>query len=157
MNKIRTIQLKAVFLLIVFSLNIIIGFACAVGLDMGFNSNHHEEAVTKSTEHVHADGKKYHHKNEVKDHHDEKVKDHHEGNEKDNCCNDHVTKIVKQDKAIASSISINTPICSTIFITGFYNVDAMLAAGINSHIKYLVRRHHPPIPDIRVAIRSFQI
>ncbi len=157
MNKIRTIQLKAVFLLIVFSLNTIIGFACAVGLDMGFNSNHHEEEVTKSTGHVHADGKKHNHRNEVKDHHDEKVKDHHEGNNKDNCCNDHVTKIVQQDKAIVSSISINTPICSTTFITGFYNVDALLAAGINSHIKYLVRRHHPPIPDIRVAIQSFQI
>ncbi|MEO6134329.1 MAG: hypothetical protein ABIP35_04190 [Ginsengibacter sp.] len=156
MKKIKSIQLKAAFLLIAFSLNTIIGFACAVGLDMDFNSHHHEE-VTKATVHVHADGNKHHHKNEVKDHHEEKVKDHHEGNEKDNCCNDHVTKIVRQDKAIASSISINTPICSTTFITGFYIADALLAAGINSHIKYFVRSHHPPIPDIRIAIQSFQI
>jgi ABC-type nickel/cobalt efflux system permease component RcnA len=157
MNKIRTIQLKAVFLLIVFSLNTIIGFACAVGLDMGFNSHHHEEEVTDMPVHVHADGKKHQHYNEASNHHDENIKDHHRTNDKDNCCNDHVTKIAQQDKAIAPSISIINPIFFAALISSFYNIEILLSSGVDSHIKYSVQRHHPPIPDIRVAIQSFQI
>ena len=156
MKKIKSIQLKAAFLLMAFSLNTIIGFACAVGLDMGYNSHHHEEEATKATVHIHADGKKHQH-NKATEHHDEKVKDYHETNDKDNCCNDHVTKIVQQDKAIASSITITIPIFFTAFIAGFYNADALLSTGVDSHIKYFVRSHHPPIPDIRTAIQSFQI
>ncbi|MEO6136122.1 MAG: hypothetical protein ABIP35_13280 [Ginsengibacter sp.] len=198
MTRIKSIQLKAGFLLVVFSLNTIIGFACAVGLDMSFNSSHHVEEVTKAIVHVHVDGKKHVHKNEANEHngekakdhhkkeevtiatvhihadgkkhvhnneakeaanehHDEKVKDHHETNDKDNCCNDDVTKIIQQDKAIATSITITTPIFFTAFIAGFYNADALLSTGADSHIKYFVWSHHPPIPDIRIAIQSFQI
>ena len=156
MKKIKSIQLKAAILLIVFSLNTIIGFACAVGLDMGFNSHHHEEEVTEAAVHMHADGKKHLHHNEA-DHHSDKVKAHHEKSDKDNCCNGPVTKIAQQDKTIASSINIISPVFFTALISSFYNVDALLSNGVDSHIKYLTRRHHPPIPDIRLAIQSFQI
>ncbi len=157
MKKIKSIQLKAAFLLIAFSLNTIIGFACAVGFNMGFNSKHHKEEVTKVAIHVHADGKKHIHNKEAKEHHDENVKDHHEGNDKDNCCNEPITKIVQQDKAIASSITITIPIFVSAFIARFYNVDALLSTVVDSHIRYFFRSHHPPIPDIRIAIQSFQI
>ncbi len=157
MKKIKPIQLKAAFLLMIFSLNTIIGFACAVGLDMGFNSHHHEEEVADIPVHVHADGKKHQHNNEAKEHHDENVKDHHETNDKDNCCNDHVTKIAQQDKAIAQSITIINPIFFTALISSFYNIDILLSNGVDSHLRYFVRSHHPPIPDIRIAIQSFQI
>ena len=40
------IQLKAALLLLVFGLNTIIGFACAVGVDMGFNTSHHHNNGT---------------------------------------------------------------------------------------------------------------
>ena len=149
MKKIKSIQLKAAILLIVFSLNTIIGFACAVGLDMGFNSHHNEEEVNKATVHVHADGKRHLHNVEATDHH--------ETSDKDNCCNDQVAKIIQQDKAIAPSINIISPVFFTALISSFWNVDALLSNGADSHIKYLVRRHHPPIPDIRIAIQSFQI
>jgi hypothetical protein len=157
MKKIKSIQLKAAILLIVFSLNTIIGFACSVGLDMGFNSHHHEEEVTEAAVHMHSDGKKHLHHNEARDHHSDKVKAHHEKSDKDNCCNDEVTKIAQQDKAIAPSISIISPVFFTALISTFYNEDALLSNGADSHIRYLVRRHHPPIPDIRLAIQSFQI
>ncbi len=150
MKKIKSIQLKASFLLILFSLNTIIGFACSVGLDMGFNSHHHEEEVSNIPVHVHSH-------NDANDHHDENVKDHHQSNDKDNCCNDHVTKIAQQDKAIAQSISIISPIFFTALISSFYNIDILLSNGADSHIKYFVRSDHPPIPDIRIAIQSFQI
>lgn len=38
-----SIQLKAASLLILFSLNMIIGGACAIGIEMWFNISHHEE------------------------------------------------------------------------------------------------------------------
>ncbi len=169
MKKIKSIQFKAAFLLIVFSFNTIIGFACAVGFNMSFNSNHHEEEVTKATVHVHANGKKHDHNNEVKEaeshhhnnetneHHVEKVKNHDETSEKNNCCNDQVTKIIQQDKAIAPSISIISPVFFTALISSFYNIDILLSKGVDSHLKNFVRNHHPPIPDIRIAIQSFQI
>jgi hypothetical protein len=157
MKKIKPIQLKAAFLLMVFSLNTIIGFACAVGLDMGFNSHHHEEEVTDMPVHVHADGKKHQHYNEASNHHDENIKDHHQTNDKDNCCNDHATKIAQQDKAIAQTLSIINPTFFTTLIASFYNIDILLSAGVDSPVKYFIRSHHPPIPDIRIAIQSFQI
>ena len=41
MNSSRTIKYKALFLLATFSLNTVVGFACSLGIDMGFNSGHH--------------------------------------------------------------------------------------------------------------------
>ena len=158
MKKIKSIQLKAAFLLIVFSLKAIIGFACAVGMDLGFNSICHEEGVADIPIHVHADGKQHQHRNEVKNHHEE-ASNHlqKETNDGDNCCHDKVMQIAQQDKAIAPSISIANPIFFTAFISSFYNIEIPLSRGVDSHIKYFIQRHHPPIPDIRVAIQSFQI
>jgi hypothetical protein len=148
MNRKRSIQLKAAFLLIAFSLNTVIGFACAVGLDMGFNSHHYEESAIE-TEGVH------HHD---KSHHDDTADSHHhKANEKDNCCNGGVMKFQKVDKALASSINVINPVFFTSFLASFYNIDILSSDSRISEIKYFVRSHHPPIPDIRIAIQSFQI
>ena len=73
MNKNISIQAKAAFLITVFSLNTIIGFACAIGIDMGFNAtHHHEEEGIQAPLHIHADGKKHVHENGSAKHHDEK-------------------------------------------------------------------------------------
>ena len=100
MKSILTIQLKAAFLLIVFSLNTLIGFACAVGIDMGYNSKHHhdDDEATEATVHVHADGKKHDH-NEAENQY-QKAENHKSGDDKDNCCHDTVTKFSQIDKAI---------------------------------------------------------
>ncbi|MEO6682072.1 MAG: hypothetical protein ABIN48_04540 [Ginsengibacter sp.] len=157
MKKIKSIQLKAAFLLIVFSLNTIIGFACAVGFDMSFNSSHHGEEVTDNTIPLHEDGKKHHHHNEVKSHHEEAENHLHKTtNNKDNCCHDKVTQIAQQDKIITPSIDVITPVFFTTFIASFYDIN-ILNSVIDSHVKLFIRSHHPPIPDIRIAIQSFQI
>ena len=149
MKKIKSIQIKAAFLLIAFSLNTIIGFACAVGMNMDFNSHHHEEeaAISESS----------HHHSGVNHHHDESVKDHHQSNVPDNCCHDKVTKIAQVDKAVpqAFSISVNYLFLSAL-ASAFYHIDALNAVRA-SQFRYFVRSHHPPIPDIRIAIQSFQI
>jgi hypothetical protein len=157
MKKIKSIQLKATFLLIVFSLNTIIGFACSVGLDMGFKSSQHEEEVTDIAIHVHADGKKHQHDSEVGSHHNEA--DNHllkSTNDEDNCCHDTATQIAQQDKIITPSISIISPVFFTTFLASFYNIN-LPNSVIDSHIRFFIGRDHPPIPDIRIAIQSFQI
>ncbi|MEO8822495.1 MAG: hypothetical protein ABI366_02895 [Ginsengibacter sp.] len=158
MNQRRSIQYKAAFLLIAFSLNTIIGFACAVGLDMGFNSNHHKEELTDISIHIHTDGKQHRHHDEVESHQEDANNHLHKTtNEEENCCHDRATEIAQQDKAIAQSINIVSPVFFTAFLAGFYNTGAPLSTGVDSHIKYCARTHHPPIPDIRISIQSFQI
>lgn len=148
MNRKKSIQFKAAFLLIVFSLNTVIGFACAVGMNMGFNSHHHEESA------VEIPGIHHHDKSR---HHDDADVHHHKANEKDNCCNDEVMKFQKVDKALASSITLYSPVFFTSFLASYYNIDILSSNNRISEIKHFVRSHHPPIPDIRIAIQSFLI
>ncbi len=161
MKSILTIQLKAAFLIIVFSMNTVIGFACAVGIDMGFNSKHHHEFETKEAVHIHGDGKKHIHPEQKESrsashHHDEVNNLDNEGNDSDNCCNDKVTKFEQIDKAIPQSLALN-PILFTAFISSFYNIDILVASQVTKSTKYFVRSHHPPIPDILIAIQRFQV
>ncbi|MEO5991649.1 MAG: hypothetical protein ABIP68_08440 [Ferruginibacter sp.] len=162
MKSILSIQLKAAFLLIVFSLNTVIGFACAIGIDMGYNSKgHHDEYETKEAVHVHDNGMEHiHHEQEenhfTSHHHDEVNNLDNVSNESDNCCNDQVTKFEQLDKAIPKSSAVN-PIFFTAFLSSFFNIDILVASQATKNTKYFVRGHHPPIPDILIANQRFQI
>ena len=146
------IQLKAVLLLLVFSLNTVVGFACAMGVDMGFNTSHHhaEEAITTPV-HVHANGTKHHHHNKSNPRHDNSKED----AEKGGCCNDKVIKFQDLDKNIAQNAIITAPEFVAI-LSNFFGIDIFKPSLVSSQ-KYIVRFFHPPPPDIRVLIRSFQI
>lgn len=158
MKRCLSIQLKGILLLVVFSLNTLVGFACSVGLDMGFNSKHHkEEKDVVAHSHAHANPKA-HHGHEEKAH-DENANDHHSSSEdKDNCCKDQMTKLAKADKLMPHPVDFNIhPVFFTAFLSTFFHVDF---SPIHSHTpdnKLFVRCHHPPISNIRVAIQSFQI
>jgi hypothetical protein len=192
----KSIQLKAAFLVIVFSLNTIIGFACAVGMDMGFNSKHHDDDEMREVViHIHKDGTKHVHQerpNPVKSHHSNKkiakavVHFHSDGKKhvhqeksgkqnldktsshdekinikpisgKDNCCNDKVMQFEQLDKSVAQTFSYISPVFYTAFLSTYFYDDVFYFFEGSPAIKYFVRSHHPPIPDIRLAIRSFQI
>lgn len=146
-----SIQVKAIFLLVVFSMNTVVGFACSVGLDMGFNSrHHHEEKNEMATDHHQHNGKAHDH-GVAADHHS------HEKQE-DNCCKDEVIKFVKVDKQIAPSFSLTAPLLLLECIHPSYYYFNVPASGVHTpENKLFVRCHHPPIPNIRVAIQSFQI
>jgi len=165
LKKNQSIKLKAVFLLIVFSLNTVVGFACALGVDMGFNSkHHHEDEATQAVVHVHADGNKHVHQ-EKKESHSHGKSHHHDqannqkktGNEKDNCCNDKVTKFEQLDKSVPNSLSTINPVFFVALVSSFYNIDVLFTSQLAPNIKQFVRSYHPPIPNIRIAIQSFQI
>ena len=169
-----TIQLKAAFLLTVFALNTIVGFACAMGVDMGFNTTHRNDDEKKGSIHVHANGKKHqHHHSEANrisgnvksaaathQHQDDATgKNHSKSNDskKDDCCNDKVVKISQEDKAVCNSNTLVNPVFFTAFISIYYQIDITQPSQVTASNKYFVLGHHPPITDIRIAIQSFQI
>jgi hypothetical protein len=174
MNKITSIHFKAAFLLVVFSLNTLVGFACSMGLDMGFNTSHHNDEAIEPSVHIHTDGKKHHHQPEPAkvnvhihaggkkhEHKTETAKQHHEKKEtqkkdKDDCCNDDVLKFQSLDKNLNKNVraAINAPALVAI-ISIFVGVDMLKAsAELQSQIhRYLF----PPPPDILISIQRFQI
>ena len=148
-----SIQLKAAFLLIVFAMNTLVGFACAIGVDMSFNTTHHDQEAKEVSVHVHADGKKHQHQKEPgKQHHEEKG-----SSKKDDCCNDKVLKLSQTDKSVPQASKILSPVFFTACVAVYYHIDISYSSQVSTANKYFVRGHHPPIPDIRIAIRSFQI
>ena len=161
MNNSRSIKLKAAFLLTAFGLNTAIGFACSMGLDMGFNTKHHtDEQSTEGVVHIHKDGKKHIHEEEKdshsKSHHHDEADNQKSQKEKDDCCDFKVIKIAQLDKSMPQSSKLIQPNFLLSFFDVFYSV-SLPATDIDRNIKQFVRNYHPPIPDIRIAIQSFQI
>ncbi len=154
MKKNISIQLKAAILLVVFGLNTIVGFACGIGIDMGFNSTHHEEEEA-TVIHVHDDGKKDGHYNQSVSHQHEGKKP--DSSEKKGCCNDEVQKFQSLDKVLNQNAktAIDSPVLAAIIST-FLGIDIFKIAKAYPP-KYLARFFYPPPPDIRIAIQSFQI
>jgi len=142
-----SIQLKAMFLVIVFGFNTVVGFACAIGIDMNFNSHYHEEESPAI--HVHAEGKAQLHEKHKHTHSTE--------NGKDDCCNDKVLKIFQADKAVPHTTKLLNLTFFTAMVAVYYHINVSYPSQANTSTKYFVRGHHPPIADIRIAIRSFQI
>jgi len=150
MKEKRHIQIKAAILLIVFSLNTVIGFACAAGLDMGFNHKHHHEEDETIMQKISCHNDKTYQHNEAGNNY--KLKD-----GKDNCCNAQVIKFSQLDKAVPQSLNAINPIFLTAFVSSYYGIDILYTSYINTGINYFVRSYHPPISDIRIEIQSFQI
>jgi hypothetical protein len=150
-----TIQFKGAFLMIVFSLNTVIGFSCAVGMDMGFFSKHYQEKEGVETmAQTHTSGKSHH---AAKAHQEKTCCNHNPNGNKDNCCNNEVLKFSQLDKSVPGTLNIAAPVFFTAFISSFYNIDLSVSAVKNANASFFSRSHHPPIPDIRIAIQSFQI
>ncbi|OSZ77115.1 hypothetical protein CAP36_11915 [Chitinophagaceae bacterium IBVUCB2] len=173
MNQRLSIQLKALFLLIVFASNTAVGFACSLGVDMDFNTSHHNTAEEATEVHVHADGKKHDHGQEQTNvnAHDDSTKHHHAietaGQHQDDknaleknqggCCSDEIQKFQNLDKNLNQNVNpgIDVPVFVAILNT-FLGVD--LSQEIKDFpTKYKARFFYPPPPDIRIAIQSFQI
>ena len=146
-----SIKFKAVFLLIVFSLNTVVGFACAIGVDMGFNASHHhhdEEAIEVMSEVME------HHHHELASGHQE---DNRDNSKEDDCCNKKVLQISQEDKALPQTHSLISAIFFSAYIASYPHSAIFYSSQVTAMVKYFVRCYHPPIPDIRIAIRSFQI
>lgn len=174
MNRNLSIKLKALFLLVVFATNTAVGFACAIGVDMGFNSPHHNETEEPAEVHIHDDGKKHVHEKEtsvVTTHvHEDGMKHQHDsepakqtladGNNlltKDDggCCTNEVQEFQNLDKNISVNTGINVPVFVAILST-YFDIDFSTALK-DFPVNYKARFFYPPPPDIRIAIQRFQI
>ncbi|RTL60024.1 MAG: hypothetical protein EKK37_04055 [Sphingobacteriales bacterium] len=170
-----SIRLKALFLLIVFASNTAVSFACALGVDMGFNTSHHNEIEEAVEVHIHSDGKKHIHDEEAsevtKHGHQNSSKHQHETETTKQvpadksisftkgaggCCSNEVQKFQKLDKNVTVNVSsINAPVFIAV-LSAFLDID--LSNGIKDFLpKYTARFYYPPPPDIRIAIQRFQI
>ncbi len=68
MNYKKSIKFKAALLAVIFGLNPVIGFACSINIDMGFNSNHHGHEEAEAVVHIHKDGNKHIHYEKKQEH-----------------------------------------------------------------------------------------
>lgn len=149
-----TIRFKAALLLTVFGLNTIIGFACSLGLDMGFNKPQHGKITEEGTVHIHKDGKRHIHKKEASNathHHTNKPT----ASKKDDCCKEKIVKLQRGDKSAQySKTTVQVPVYvlpkDDTRIAPVQPVDPFLQTDVPRHF-------HPPPRDIRIAIQSFQI
>jgi len=142
-----SIKLKAAFLILVFFLNTVVGFACAIGTDMGFNGAHHK------ADHAHNQH------DEIGSHqHEEAIPHQHKKSDKNNCCKDEVSRLATLDKEALStsvfSFQLSFPDILQILV---YFQNSLSSIPVNIPNTYFVRHSRAPVQDVRIAIQSFQI
>jgi hypothetical protein len=166
MKPLRAIQYKALFLLATFSMNTVVGFACSMGVDMGFNSKHHSH--NSSNQHEDADNHHEHDGNNSHGHQHATASHHHSDNDnntvsftsqsEENCCKDFVTGFNSLDKQLAKQNSTQPKITYlSPFIISAFIIDANNAKGYVQHLRIPPREIDFSPPDIRVFIQSFLI
>lgn len=170
MNRNLSIKLKALLLLVVFATNTAVGFACTIGVDMGFNSPHH----SKTEVHIHDDGKKHVHEKETSvttTHvHEDGINHQHDSEpakqipvdgislltkDDEGCCTNEVQEFQNLDKNVSVNTGINVPMFVAILST-YLDIDFSMALK-DFPVNYKARFYYPPPPDIRIAIQRFQI
>jgi hypothetical protein len=161
-----TIKYKALFLLVSFSLNSVVGFACSLGVDMGFNSNYPSHGNDKQHEHADA-GHQPEHDGTNSHYHQQEVKSHNHSDKQNNavsftfqraddCCKDFVAGFQSMDKMPAKQNSAQQ---KTTNISPFIPLiaDADNKEGFVLHLRIPPREVDYSPPDIRVFIQSFLI
>ncbi|HWJ92396.1 MAG TPA: hypothetical protein VNR87_14870 [Flavisolibacter sp.] len=147
-------KIRAIVLLTVFSLNTVAGFACSVGIDLGYNTRHHEHANhSLKGSHKH-DRHKHTHA------HTEPVNIvAHLSMPQDDCCSSQVNDFALMDKSVVSNnLLLQAPVF--LLATNFRNAlfeNAGTDVTVNSRFRFVRRSCSLDDTDIRIAIQSFQI
>jgi hypothetical protein len=162
----RIIKFKALFLLVSFSLNSVIGFACSLGVDMGFYSNYTSHGNDK--QHKHADANHQHEHDGMNSHrHQQEVKLHNHSYQQNNavsftfqreddCCKNFVANFQSMDKMRPKQNIVQQ---KTTNISPFTELiaEANIKKGFVLHLRIPPREVDYSPPDIRVFIQSFLI
>ena len=148
------IHIKALLLLIVFTLNTVVAFACSLG--GYFHSLHHRthsmpQDVIKN--HSHAADHLHESNNAAHEHHegapDENMED---------CCSKNVMEFEKTDKSTSRPVEAPAIVFFTSFFYSFYTPYSLMIVTDNNFLaNYVRRRSTSTIPDLRIVIQSFQI
>ncbi len=154
----KTKYFKALFLLLVFSMNSVMSFACS--FSNLFHSFHHHK-VEAPIEHQHA-GNHHHNKSEGHKHEHNNVAEHHHDNDSqkpgdDDCCSNKVIQIEKVEKAISRTIAAPEAISHTSLFVYCTQLNVLPQPDADL-LQHAIRWRHPTtIPDLRIVIQSFQI
>ncbi len=80
------------------------------------------------------------------------------GSRDGNCNQKNLVNFYKVDKLCVEAPTGIDHIFFTAFISSFYNTACLKKSDVDiSIVKHCLLNYHPPIPDIRIAIHSFQI
>jgi hypothetical protein len=146
-------HIKALFLLVVFSLNTLVSFACSLG---GFFHSFHHSASSSAVEgqHGHHPHKEGHQHHGNASHYDSKPSE----KPDDDCCSKNLVTIEKVEKAISRTIQAPEATFLASFLTAFSSLFALLPAEESLPSPDSVRWRIPAtIQDLRIVIQSFQI
>jgi hypothetical protein len=146
-------RIRALILLMVFSLNTIIGFACSVGVSMGYNEKHHEHYQ----HHKHEKGHDHHHSH--KSIHESVPSGSIIKAPVNDCCSGQVTSFAKLDKWVSyNNLLIKAPVLFIQVYNNFLNLESRQTySSLNSNFQFVRRSCFLNDINIRIAIRSFQI
>ena len=143
---------KAIFLLLTFLLNTVVGFGCALEMEV----DHHDETQVhlKTASDIHKDH----------DHHHAEVPQQKTSpaselsfSKEDLCCKTLVNDLVTQSKLVPKSGKVQV-VLPLLWIPDYSY--ALLIPAIDVKLDrsvYVDRRERPPNKDIRIVIQSFQI
>ncbi|HJW15955.1 MAG TPA: hypothetical protein VJ499_02490 [Flavisolibacter sp.] len=132
-------------------MNTLAGFACSIGVDMGYNNHHHKHEKQKRDK----QGMSHH------EHLHKPVINQISFNDttKDDCCSNSVTKFNLLDKSVTdNSINWQTNSLSIIYLATF-----LIKTGdpgiqtVKSWFHFVRRSCSLDHTDIRIAIQSFQV
>lgn len=156
-----SIRLKAALLLTIFSLNIVVGFACSVGFDTVFNSGHHHgEEATEINAAAHDHHGHEPQMNSVANHHGQQSTiNHHQVSfyPAENCCSREVSQLTQADKVVPQPVKAVNPLFVTAFIDAFYYASHLYYSLYFLHPKFFLQNYHPPIAAIYIAVQNFRI
>ncbi|MEI6945684.1 hypothetical protein V9K67_00675 [Paraflavisolibacter sp. H34] len=164
MTRTQKNRIRALLLLLVFSLNTLAGFACSVGMNLGYNRGHHHGQGGHGPG-KHVQGKQDHGKGHLPGatghtrHHDSGAAVHVSPVGKEDCCSGDVTRLARQVKKVADE----TP-APEVPVLMLSDISLLLLPtpcrrdpGANSRFQFVRRSCFLNDTDIRIAIRSFQI
>jgi ferredoxin-like protein FixX len=145
-------SIKALFLLVVFSMNTLAGFACSIGVDMGYNNHHHDQ------EHSHKHKHEVAHHNHTHPHVHLSPASSFKDIDKDDCCSNAVTKLNLSDKLIVHNIQLQASLFAITYLPAFtVIIENPVGINVNSLFQFVRRSCSLDDTDIRIAIQSFQI
>jgi hypothetical protein len=146
---------RGFFLLLVFSLNTVAGFACSLGVDMGYNKTHHAVEAShshqKAASHTHS--AQHSHK-----HSPAKPSTTISGTQdNDDCCANDITDFIKLDKSIVASQLVQSPVYLMAFVSQF--LLPLTEEPLSAIFPHWLPRSWSLADDtdLRIVIQSFQI
>ena len=154
--KATSVKIKAAFLLVGFVLNTAVGFACSIGVDMGYNQHHHNAAHLAAK--VHNASKQHgHHKKAQSQHPMHKAAGDAQQPDGEDCCSHGVLQFAKLDKSVTEFFKLVPAKGSADFLPSFFYSQTLPVTRVVQDVKPFVRSYHPPIPQIYLAVQSFLI